>query len=235
MIDYVICDDNKEMLKDVDEIINRVMMTTSYNYRVHKFERNSGELEQIIEQTGNKIYIIDIEMPGTSGIEIARKIRSHDWNSMIIVLSAHNELSYDIFKNRLMILDFVSKFDNYKQELQELLNIALEGIGKSKNISFQQDNMLYRVPINDIMYIEKVGGDKKVVIKTEKENVVLSQSLSIIRKTLDDNFIQTHRSCIVNALKIKKVNFADNEIIFQNGERISYLSKGCKKELRKYV
>ena len=49
---------------------------------------------------------------------------------------------------------------------------------------------------------------------------------------LDDRFYKTHRACIVNLDKIKKVDFKNEIIYFDNNLKIDYLSRNYKKGLK---
>lgn len=54
-------------------------------------------------------------------------------------------------------------------------------------------------------------------------------------ENLDDRFYLCHRSCLVNTEKIRKVDWKNSSIFFDNGEVINLLSRDKKKGLRKYV
>ena len=60
-------------------------------------------------------------------------------------------------------------------------------------------------------------------------------SLGDIKKKLGPSFFQSHKSCLVNVEQIKKINYADNTITFQNNESVYLLSNRNKKGLREYV
>ena len=58
---------------------------------------------------------MDIEIKDSiSGIDIARKIRKDDWDSIIIFVTSHNELGYQALKAQIMLLDFISKYDDFE-------------------------------------------------------------------------------------------------------------------------
>ena len=48
-----------------------------------------------------RIYILDIETPSRSGIDVAREIRNKDLESVIIFLTGHDELGHIILNNDL--------------------------------------------------------------------------------------------------------------------------------------
>ena len=74
----------------------------------------------------SKVYILDIEAPSGSGIDIARMIRQRDIDSVIIFLTSHDELGYTILKSQFMCLTFISKYDNYVGNLKSALKKAVK-------------------------------------------------------------------------------------------------------------
>jgi len=238
MLRFITCDDNTEALEKTILAIRKVMMPYDYDYKIDKFTSYNEEFEKIVKSTGDqKIYILDIELPKVSGIEIATEIRENgDWESMIIFVSIHPECKDEIFFSRLMALDFISKFSNYDKRLEETLQKVLEIYEINTVLNFNFDYISYRVPASKILYIEKVTGDKKCVIVSEDGNKyeVISTLKQILRKLTPD-FYQSHKSCVVNTKKIKQVDYLDNTITFLNDETTKLLSERCKKGLKEYV
>ena len=68
MINFIICDDNKNLLDNVVEIINKVMMKNRHEYKVHTFtDYNDKFMDLMHEKLSCKIYILDVEVPSKSG------------------------------------------------------------------------------------------------------------------------------------------------------------------------
>lgn len=236
MINFIVCDDNIEILENLKLIITKLMIKTDHDYQTHIFDKyNDNFVKLINKKIGKKIYILDIEVGKKSGLDIARKIREKDWESIIIILTVHHELLYDAFKNRLLLLDFISKFDNYEDKLIESLNLSLNILNDTKQLTFKSKRISYRVDLNDILYITKTINKHQTIIKTISNEYYTSISLNKIISQLTTDFIQTHRACIINKNNIKKINFKENIITFINNEKISLLSKKYKKEVKKYV
>ena len=81
MIRFITCDDNKEALDKTVNAIRKIMMPYNFDYKISKFSKYDEELEKLIlSRDEQKVYILDVEMPGVSGLEIATKIRDNgDW------------------------------------------------------------------------------------------------------------------------------------------------------------
>jgi two-component system response regulator AgrA len=236
MLHFVVCDDNVTIRENVNKVITKLMLPTDVEYKTLMFSQYDKSFAQFIDKkVGKKIYILDVEINAYSGLDIARKIREKDWESIIIILTAHYELAYDAFKNRLMLLDFISKFDNYEHNLYDVLKLALKASDVKKQLSVESNRTLYKIDMDDILYIMKDTARRNSIIKTFSKEYSVPLTLSEIMAMLPDNFVQTHRACIINRENVKNIDFKENTITFKNNEQISLLSKTYKKEVKKYV
>ena len=236
MINFIVCDDNKYVRELNEKIIAKIAMPYDFNYTVHSYEKYNINFKKLIHTPADvKIYILDLEMPGKSGLDIAREIRKVDWDSVIIILTSHDELELKILKEKLLILDFISKFDRPEIKLEDTLNVVLKKINSKKTISFKCNKELHQVLLDNIYYIYKDSYSGKSVIVTSKEEFYVNKSLHKLMETSDSKFYQTHRACYVNLNKIKLVDFDKNVIVFDNEKHIDYLSRNKRKELREKI
>lgn len=144
MVNFIICEDDEETLTHVENIIDRFMMKNSLAYKVRKFnDYNESFIKIMKEPTYSKVYILDIQLPSKSGIDIARNIRNNDVNSVIIFLTQHEELGLTILKNELMFLSFINKYDNYENRLEISIKKALEVLKVRKSIRFEERGIIY--------------------------------------------------------------------------------------------
>ena len=83
MLDIVVYENKKDFIRKNIECIN----ISGYDINYYHFDTLSYEFESIIKNRDRKkIYILDDEVDGISGMEIAIKIREYDWDSIIILL-----------------------------------------------------------------------------------------------------------------------------------------------------
>lgn len=132
MINFIVCEDNTVILQKNMDIINKLMFKNNLNYRIYKFTNDSKELQNLIKNNdiGEKIYILDIELETISGIDIARQIRKIDNKSIIIISTTYVEYLPFALKNKLMLFDFVSKFEDYEANLSNVIKNAINEINK---------------------------------------------------------------------------------------------------------
>lgn len=132
MINFIICDDKKEFIDEIENTINTVMMKNNEAYKKHIYSEYNDNFINIIDKNLSwKIYILDIEVKDKLGIDIARKIREKDIESMIIFITAYYEkYIQDILKSKFMFLDFINKQNDYQKELESTIEYALKNIKK---------------------------------------------------------------------------------------------------------
>ena len=199
MVNFIVCDDDKKYRNMVDTIITAYMMKNELEYKVHLFKDYDINFMEIVNtKLASKIYILDIETPTRSGIDIAKIIRNKDIDSILIFLTGHQELGNVVLKNDFLFLSFINKFDNCETHLEKAIAQALKLLNQRKSIRFKDSGTIYNINLDDILYITRESVERKCVIKTDYASFKLNMNLTDIYKLLTDDFIQTHRACIVN-------------------------------------
>lgn len=236
MVKFVVYDDEEVFRSNIVKSIDRVMTKSKMEYSIEEFSKYNSKMQKVIDDESSKIYIMDIEIPnGLSGIDVARKIRIDDWNSIIILVTSHMDMGYDALKAQIMLLDFISKYNDCNISLERTIKKATLKINNKKVLIFESNDITYKVYTDDIVYIVKDTIDRKCVIKTIYNEVIVNENISTLFNMLDGRFFMTHRSCIINTEKIDRIDWKNNIIYFKNGFKTDYLSRDKKKEFKEYV
>lgn len=218
----VVVEDNSILRKREIEAIRKALK--DYDYKIVEYSDFTKELKKLIQTPDFKIYVLDIELLNSSGIDIANYIRDFDDTSEIIMCSFHYELEYKVLKSKLKILDFVSKYDN---AYVNLTNLILEVFNKHsrKVLKITDKGAILFIVMKDILYISKEKNTRKCVIKTFNNEYLVNKNLEEIKQELNSDFIQVSRNCIVNQNNVEEYNFKDSKIKFKNGEEIDVVLK----------
>lgn len=234
LVNVVICDDNDKDRKTVEIITKKFLDKNNRESNFYLFNDYNKDFYNIVnEKLPSKIYLLDIETPSASGIDIARNIRKKDLDSIIIFLTAHEELGNIVLKNDLMFLSFINKFDDVESRLNISLKKALNILGKKQMIKIEDRNNTYTINLDDILYITKDSFERKTIIVTDYTEFKVNNSLSDIVSGLDNRFVQTHRACYINNDRKVKIDKTNRIITFDTGEEIDLLSDKYKKEVCK--
>lgn len=232
MINIIICDDNEKDRINAEKITKKFMQSNDKEYKIYTFDDYNRSFYSLVSsKLPSKIYLLDIETPSRSGIDVAREIRRKDIDSVIIFLTAHEELGNIVLKNDLLFLSFINKFDDFEKRLNNSLDKSLDLLNKKNTIRFTDRNVLYTININDILYLTKDSFERKTIIKTDYTEFKVSKSLIEIIEMLDERFVQTHRACYINSDRKVKVDKGNRIITFDNGETIDLLSDKYRKEV----
>lgn len=224
MINIIICDDNVRDANRIEKYVRNYMYCLDYNlYKYNDYDKNF--LKIIDTDLENKIYLLDIETPSMSGIDVARKIRKNDYSSVIIFLSVHDDLSRIIARKNLMALNFINKFDSLEINLKNSLDLALSVVGKKRRVRFVSKGTVYNLELDKILYITHDNVSRMSIIFYDNVTYSLKITLKNVVKELNEDFIQTHRSCFVNKNRIKYFDYKNMCITFDNMKTTSLVSK----------
>jgi two-component system response regulator AgrA len=231
MLEFIICDDDKNFLSKVENFVNKVMLKKDIEYKIYKFTDYDKKFMEMIKVKENpRIYVLDIELPTASGITIGRQIRKRDLESQIIFLTGHEELGSLLLRKDVNFLAFINKFEEFEERLKKNLEMSLLTLNKKKFLELKDKKSYYRLSLDSILYLTRDSVERKTVVYTNNNTHTINKSLKDIENYLDDRFVKTHRSCIINRDRIAEINYKTREIIFDNGSKIDFLSKKYKLE-----
>jgi len=236
MLNIIIYEDKPLYMQKNINAINTALANYDIDYRIYKFDIFNDELNTLIKNKDlDKLYILDVETSDKSGIEVASIIREDDFESVIIFATAYDKYHNDIFYNRLMVLDFVCKYNGYEKRLKEDIIAAVKILYDNKTFVFKYNHVVYRVPYSQINFVEKEPLIKRCIIHTINNDLYIVNSIDRLVKLLGSGFLRTHQSCIVNIDNIKEVDFANNVITFKDNTSTVLLTDKMKGRLKEYV
>lgn len=168
------------------------------------------------------LLILDIDMDGMNGMELAHKIREKDVMLPILFLTNRKEYVFEGYEVQALryllkpldeeklfpILDELCTMEKKEKEYV-ILSIAGE------NIKLEQD---------EILYVEVNG--HYLMIHTAKDVYEVKMSLAEMSETLTDAFVATHRSFMVNLEHVERV--MRTECLLSDGSSVP-ISRNCYK------
>lgn len=239
MINFVVCEDEKDLRKIEVEEITKFMMNYDIDYKIHEFSEYNKKFEDYaMKDDGFKIYLLDIVTNKTSGINAARMIREEydDWVSVIMMVTSHPEYKYEALSSRLYLLDFINKLNNMEEKIQENLSIAIKHYdNRHKQIKYTYNRSFYNIELREIIYIEKEQDSKRCIVITKYGKQIIPGTLNSVYKMLDDRFLKVHKSLIINLDEVREFEINTNKLTFKNGDTTYLVSRTKKKELMNCV
>ena len=113
-----ICDDSKEQLALLEDVVEKLGIK---NAEIDCFYNGDSLLSHLIKKEDfyYQIYLLDIEMPGMNGLEVAKEIRTMDKRAVIIFITSYSDYVFSSFE--VQPFRFVNKPVNYEKiELRTL-------------------------------------------------------------------------------------------------------------------
>lgn len=238
MINFIIYEDNKKWQQEYKNSILKIIGQNNIKYNILTIEKYNKTIKDTINNLlGKKIYLLDLEVPGKTGLDFAREVRNHgDWQSPIIIITSHESFKNEGYASKILMLDFIVKTENTNEFLNDSLNIALEINNTYDSFNFTFNNEYYQIPYDDIFYFEKNLNDNYTTIVTKTRPYKIKESITKLSTKFTELhfFYKTHQSCIVNLNNIEKVDFTNNLIYFHNC-KINLLSRDKKKSFKELL
>lgn len=232
MVNFIVVEDNvyfnQKYQKIVDDVSDKLQINSN---KYIFFDYDNNFKETIKKNLPNKIYILDIETKSNSGIIIAREIRKYDKQSLIIFITAFYEKYTSSMLNSMVgYLKYINKANNYEHELKETLLIAINEIDFDHFISIETLNINYYINIEDILYIYTYNRVTYIVTSNNEVSCGNRTIKSFIDR-LPEYFVISHRACIVNIKKIKRIDKKELIIYLKNDILLDLLSKDHIKDI----
>ena len=174
---------------------------------------------EFAENNDFDIVLLDIEMPGMNGMELAHKLRAENAMLQIIFVTGYSDYiseGYDV--SALHYLMKPVSQDKLFEVLSRAANKCECSVKKLK-VSFDRETKL--IPISHIMYVE--AQKQYVIIHSIDGTYKMKCSLSDIDSQLDEYFKKCQRSFIVNLLYVTRIK--NDSLMLKNGESVP-ISRG---------
>ena len=231
MFDIVVCSTSKDLMNRSIKVINCGLINYDFDYHILKFNNICDELIKTIYEHRRKLFIIDID----NNLDVAIKVRENDFDSIIILVSSHDSIDYSLFNERLMILDYLWNNKLYDNRLKQDICLGMKILFKDNIFVFSYNHVLYRIPYEDINYIEKELKIKRCIIHTIDKEYYVVNSIEKIKSNLSGMFIKTSQSCIINLMNVSNVDCVNNMVSFKNGDTTTLITNRVKKIIKEYV
>ena len=231
MLHIAICDDDKAAVESHKNITENYLKDCGSIGKIETYTTSDNLLYDITEDEHFfDLILLDIEMPGSTGMEIAEKIKPYLPNVKIIFITSHIEYAIDAFE--LSIFRYVPKTDIDKRLPAAIQDaIKLIELESGKTYTIQTNSRFEKIPYREIYYIERDGKNASITAASGISRV--RKSLQQVYSELDaDEFIFTDRGCIVNMIHIMQIK--DGMAVLKNGETLP-ISRSHLQEVKEQI
>ena len=215
MIKIAICDDEEKAVSLHEKMVKGCLQRQGIGCEITTYTQSRNLLYDITDDGFfYDLILLDIEMPGVSGMEIPKRIGEYLPNVRIIFVTSHTEYAIDAFE--LSIFRYVPK-SNLEEKLAAAVTDAarLIELEAGQEYTIRTANRMEKIPYKDILYIQRDGKNASIVSNGGVSKV--RKSLQQVFQELDTpEFLFIDRGCIVNIIQIMKIS--DSMAVLKNGE-----------------
>ena len=231
MVKIAICDDEEKSVALHERIVKECLQSVGIGCEITTYTQSRNLLYDITDDAFfYDLILLDIEMPGISGMEMPQKIKGYLPNVRILFVTSHTEYAIDAFE--LSIFRYVPK-NNLETKLPAAVIDAakLIELEAGQEYTIQTANRMEKIPYKDIFYIQRDG---------KNASIVSSAGTSKVRKSLQQvfeelnapEFIFIDRGYIVNIVQVMKIN--DSIAVLKNGEQLP-ISRSHLQEVKRQI
>lgn len=223
-----ICDDCPSDIKYLSVLVSEWAERANTAVTIKEFPSAEAFLFHYENQRDFDILLLDIEMTGQNGIDLAKKVRQDNKTVQIVFITGFPDFvaeGYDVAALHYLMKPVAA------DKLYTVLDRAADNLSKSEKrlkVSFDRQNCF--LPLNSILYIE--AQKQYIAIHTFEEVYRMKASLTELEGELDQRFMKCQRSYVVNLDYVVRVR--SNCVILKNGEEIP-ISRGMAEAVGKAI
>jgi DNA-binding LytR/AlgR family response regulator len=200
-INIAVCDDEHQQTEYIKNLVAKWADENNIKITIDMFGSAENFKSAWSENKLFDILLLDIEMDGQNGVELAKELRQSDTKLAIIFITGFADYmseGYDV-----SALHYLMK-PVKEDKLSEVLDKAVKNLTQSnKSIMLTVDGEIYRILLSEIRYIE--AQNHYVTVKAVSREYRAKMNLSEIEKSLDNSFFRCQRSFIVNLRFVYKI------------------------------
>ena len=218
VLKIAICDDEKEFRSAAEQMLKLYMEEKAVPYQADVFNVPS-ELVDITEKgTIYDIYLLDIYMPGITGMSIATELRSRGVKSPIIFLTSSTDHALEAFGVNAThyLLKPYSKGNFYAGMDKAMQSIAAH---KDDSIVLKVDNEYRSISVSGIIYCESEDKYQRLYLESGEKLLIRISGADLYKQLSQfDSFYHCGRAHIINLDYISRVTVEG--VIFKNGRAL---------------
>lgn len=214
-----IADDNSTDIEYIASIVKAWGNAQSIPVETGAFSSAEAFLFTYSEDKTWDILLLDIEMGGINGVELAKELRRSGSSIQIIFITGFPDFMAEGYE--VSALHYLLKPVS-GEKLRDVLDRAAANLAKSeKRLCVTFNRQTDFVPLSRILYME--SQKQYVLIHTSDETYRMKSSLAELEAGLDEYFFKCQRSFLVNLRYITRIK--NDCVVLKGGEEVP-ISRG---------
>lgn len=197
-----ICDDDADQLEEIVSMVSRWSRVSDHSSEIQTFPSAEAFLFAYEEDKTFDLLLLDVEMKGISGIELARCIRKENSRAEIIFITSHFEFVTEGYE--VDALHYLVKPVS-EEKLGEVLDKAAARLKvEPPSVVITCEGETVRLYETEILYVEAFL--HYISIHTKERDYRIKESISSFEKNLSADFYRIHRSYLVSLKYVRRIS-----------------------------
>lgn len=205
MLRIAVCDDEKIYIDSISDMVKKYSEEKSVEIDIHQFERSFDLLDSIEVGELYDAYLLDIYMPGMSGLSVAEELKNRNATAPIVFLTSSPDHAIEAYEIRAVhyLLKPLSEDKFFSAMDRVIESIPAK---KTEEIVLKTERMYKRILVSDIIYAETDGNYQMIFLKNG-ETIRVRMTSGELYDLLSEweRFYKCGRAYIVNLGKISKL------------------------------
>ncbi len=218
MLKIAICDDEKKFCDEAEYMLNLYMKENEVLFQTDVFSVPSELVDVIENGVIYDIYLLDIYMPGITGMSIATELRSCGVKSPIIFLTSSTDHALEAFgvDATHYLLKPYSKEHFYMGMDKAMQSITSH---KDDSIVLKVDNEYRSISVSGIIYCQSEDKYQRLYLESGEKLLIRISGADLYKKLSQFySFYHCGRAHIINLDYISRVTVEG--VIFKNGRAL---------------
>lgn len=210
---FAVCDDRPEDSRLVARLASRWARQAGAEAEIESFPSAEAFLFRYEEKKDFDVLLLDIEMTGMDGVELARTVRRDNEAVQIVFITGYSDYIAEGYE--VSALHYLMKPVN-EEKFHQVLTRAVGRLARNEPfLTLELPGETVRVPLPEIRYLDV---QQNYATVHAGRDYTLKRPLAEFEAALDRRFFRVGRSCIVNLTCIRRVTRTEAELT--TGERI---------------
>ena len=162
---------------------------------------HAAHARQQLDDTPVDLLLLDIHMPGASGVELAHSLRGRTDAPALVFVTAHAVHAVEAFE--LEAVDYLTKpvrAERLQQALQKAERFLRERRAQQDDpnedvLYIQERGRAERVPLSEVVYLKSEF--KYLTVRTPAHSYIYDGSLNDMEERYPNRFVRVHRNALV--------------------------------------
>ena len=211
-----ICDDSTTDAEFVGSILHQWAAERGIEVESERFASADAFLFRYAEDKSFDLLLLDVEMPGTDGVTLAKTVRQENEAVQIVFITGYSDYiaeGYDV-----AALHYLVKPVSWEKHRRNARCLNLELSGE-----------LVRLPLYEVRYLDVY---QNYVTVHARQDYTVKRTLGEFEAQLDEGFLRVGRGMILNLKQIRRVT--KKEVVLADGTALP-LPRGAYEPLNRAI